>query len=116
MPLETQMMSVSAPLPGATKKKKTIAVRLNVEQPPPKRQFLVARRPKKGEDIHHDTISNVGSPAKLRVVRRGVDGGIVDRSIVGSTDVFEEINAQFNDAQHVFGRRAGGCVEHCDGG
>jgi hypothetical protein len=98
------MMSVSAPLPGAGRedpggrntaagRKKTVMVKKKGEQKAAKKQLLVARKPRQGEDIHHEMISNVGSPSKLRSVRRNADGTIVERSIIGGVREFEDVNA-----------------------
>lgn len=72
------------------KKRRTVCVRTK-RKPPPKRRFLVARKVKPGEDISLEALERVWSPEKLRGVRRSADGKILERSILGPTEHFEQL-------------------------
>ena len=79
--------------PETTRKKRSIAVKLAAPPPKPTRTYLVARKARKGEAIDKNNLANVTSPGKARGVRRLPYGGVVARTVIGSTERFEEHEA-----------------------
>ena len=75
-------------------RKKSVTVRRARDQPKPKKQVLVARRPHLGEPLDRNRMSNVASPQRLRGVRRlPRNAGVIARTVLGHADRFVEHEA-----------------------
>ena len=89
LPLQTMAPSHS---PSERKKRAVVVKRA----PPPakaKKQLLVARKARPGEEISRHALANVSSPGKVRGVQRTSYGGVLDRTVLGSAERFEEYEA-----------------------
>ena len=90
------MASAPASSPSE-KKKKLLTVKKATAKPKAKKQMLVARKVRSGEEIPRHQLANVSSPGKVRGVQRTAYGGVLGRTVLGSAERFEEYEAA---AQH----------------
>ena len=86
----TQAPSQTSP---TERKKRNVTVKKATAPPKAKKQLLVARKARPGEEIPRHTLANVSSPGKVRGVRRTPYGGVLDRTVLGSAERFEEYEA-----------------------